>query len=148
VPPPQRSQNRLAQLSTLVRRYVAVIASDRNYVAVLALLPIILGALIRAIPDPAGLAGRTTATRSAGPADPGHGACLTGVANAVRELVKERPIYTRERAAGLSAGAYLWSKLVVLGLISAVQAVVLVLIGWSAARCRRRSLPEALRWWS
>ena len=29
-------------------------------------------------------------------------ACLIGVANAVRELVKERAIYTRERAAGLS----------------------------------------------
>jgi len=51
------------------------------------------------------------------------------VANAVRELVKERTIYSRERAAGLSTGAYLWSKLVVLGLISALQAVVLVLIG-------------------
>jgi hypothetical protein len=56
-------------------------------------------------------------------------ACLIGVANAVRELVKERPIYTRERAAGLSPGAYLASKLVVLGFISAVQAVVLVAIG-------------------
>jgi ABC transport system ATP-binding/permease protein len=57
------------------------------------------------------------------------GACLIGVANAVRELVKERPIYTREVAAGLSPAAYLGSKLIVLGLISAVQAVVLVLIG-------------------
>jgi hypothetical protein len=56
-------------------------------------------------------------------------ACLIGVANAARELVKERPIYTRERAAGLSVGAYLWSKLVVLGFISALQAVLLVLIG-------------------
>jgi len=59
-PPPPKSQNRLAQLSTLIRRY---------------------------------------------------------------------PIYNRERAAGLSPGAYLASKLAVLGLISAVQAVVLVLIG-------------------
>ena len=57
------------------------------------------------------------------------GACLIGVANSVRELVKERPIYNRERAAGLSPGAYLASKFIVLGLISAVQAVVLVLIG-------------------
>ena len=52
-----------------------------------------------------------------------------GIANAVRELVKERPIYTRERAAGLSPGAYLASKLIVLGVISAVQAVLLVTIG-------------------
>jgi ABC-type multidrug transport system ATPase subunit len=129
VPPPQRSQNRLAQLSTLVRRYVAVIASDRNYVAVLALLPIILGALIRAVPDPAGLAGRNNGNAQQVLLILVMAACLTGVANAVRELVKERAIYTRERAAGLSAGVYLWSKLVVLGLISALQAVVLVLIG-------------------
>jgi ABC transport system ATP-binding/permease protein len=129
MPPPPRSRNRLAQLSTLARRYVAVIASDRNYVGVLALLPIILGGLIRAVPDPPGLAGRNNGNAQQVLLILIMGACLTGVANAVRELVKERAIYTRERAAGLSAGSYLWSKLVILGLISAVQAVVLVLIG-------------------
>ena len=128
-PPPPRPANRLAQLSTLIRRYLAVIASDRNYVAVLALLPIILGALIRAIPDPNGLLGPSNGNAIQVLLILVMGACLIGVANAVRELVKERPIYNRERAAGLSPGAYLGSKLVVLGLISAVQAVVLVLIG-------------------
>ena len=53
LPPPPKSANRFAQLSTLVRRYVAVIASDRNYVVAIALLPIILGGLIRGIPDAA-----------------------------------------------------------------------------------------------
>ena len=56
-------------------------------------------------------------------------ACLAGSTNSVRELVKERAIYERERAAGLSSGAYLWSKLIVLGVLTAVQAAVLVLIG-------------------
>ena len=51
------------------------------------------------------------------------GACFIGAANSVRELVKERPIYARERAAGLSSGAYLLSKLIVLGVISGVQAL-------------------------
>ncbi len=128
-PPPPKTRNVLAQLSTLVRRYLAVIASDRNYVGVIALLPIILGGLIRAVPDPGGLAGRNNPDAQSVLLVLVLGACLTGVANAVRELVKERTIYSRERAAGLSAGAYLWSKLVVLGLISALQAVVLVLIG-------------------
>jgi ABC-type multidrug transport system ATPase subunit len=132
VPAPPRSQDRLAQFGTLVRRYLAVIGSDRNYVAALALLPVILGLLIRAVPNAGGFTGS--------PVKPNLNvqsvllvlvlaACLVGVANAARELVKERPIYVRERAAGLSAGAYLWSKLAVLGLISAVQAIVLVLIG-------------------
>jgi len=129
VPPPPRPQKRLAQLSTLVRRYMAVIASDRNYVAVLALLPIALGAVIHLVPDAPGLAGRDNGNAQQVLLVLILGTCLTGVTNAVRELVKERAIYARERAAGLSVGAYLWSKLVVLGLISAVQAVVLVLIG-------------------
>jgi ABC-type multidrug transport system ATPase subunit len=129
VPPPPKAQNRLAQLSTLTRRYLAVIASDRNYVAVLALLPIILGGLVRAIPDPGGLTGTSNGNAIQVLLILVMGACLIGVANGVRELVKERPIYNRERAAGLSPGAYLASKLIVLGLISAVQAVVLVLIG-------------------
>ncbi len=128
-PPPPRPQNRLAQMSTLIRRYAAVIASDRNYVAAIALLPVILGGLIRAVPASQGLTGTNNADAQSVLLVLMLGACLTGVANAVRELVKERAIYARERAAGLSGGAYLWSKLIVLGVISAVQAVVLVVIG-------------------
>jgi ABC-type transport system involved in multi-copper enzyme maturation permease subunit len=56
-------------------------------------------------------------------------ACLAGAASSVRELVKERNIYIRERAAGLSSGAYLSSKLLVLGVISVVQSIILVLLG-------------------
>lgn len=57
------------------------------------------------------------------------GGVLTGAANAVRELVKERAIYRRERAVGLSRSAYLLSKVVVLGAITVAQAVVLTLVG-------------------
>ena len=130
---PQKPRNRFAQLFTLVRRYLAVIASDRVYLAFLAGVPIVLGVVIRVIPAHLGLGGQT------GTNDAAQQllqvlvlcACFAGAFNAVRELVKERAIYTRERAAGLSAGAYLSSKLVVLGVISAVQAVLLMLIGLS-----------------
>ncbi len=130
---PQKPRNRLAQLSTLVRRYMAVIASDRVYFAFLAGVPIVLGLVVRVIPADRGLGG------PAGHNDAAEQllqvlvlcACFAGAFNAVRELVKERAIYTRERAAGLSAGAYLSSKLVVLGIISAIQAVLLMLIGLS-----------------
>ena len=60
-------------------------------------------------------------------------AAFTGGFSSVRELIKERPMYLRERTAGLSAGAYLLSKVVVLGFITAVQAVVLVLVGVASA---------------
>ena len=130
-PPPPKSRNRLSQLSTLVRRYIAVIASDRVYLAFLAGVPIVLGLVVQVIPAKLGLGGRT------GTNDAAEQllqvlvlcACFAGAFNAVRELVKERAIFTRERAAGLSAGAYLSSKLVVLGVISAIQAGLLLLIG-------------------
>lgn len=56
------------------------------------------------------------------------GGVLIGAANAVRELVKERVVYRRERAVGLPRSAYLMSKVVVLGTITVVQAVVLTLV--------------------
>jgi ABC-type multidrug transport system ATPase subunit len=129
VPPPQ--QGRLAQLSTLCRRYLAVIASERSYLAVLAILPLVLGALIRAIPSENGLAGppRENADAASVLLTLVIGAVFVGGANAVRELVKERAIYRRERAAGLSAGIYLLSKVLILSLITGVQALLLVVIG-------------------
>ncbi len=119
------SRNKLAQLSTLVRRYMAVVASDRGYLAVLAIMPLLLGILARFIPAPQGLTGTGNTDAASLLLILVIAACFTGAANSVRELVKERAIYTRERAAGLSAGAYLLSKLVVLGVISGIQAVVL-----------------------
>jgi len=258
IPPAPASKNRLAQFSTLCRRYLSVIASDRVYLGLLAGAPIVLGLVIFAIPAPHGLgpapppshsqhqgaspsakpkpsashtkksqpspqavaarqvgqapaapqaspsasgpatapasgqaspaSGQASAPASApasshaaapasgpasGPASaPASGqasapasdkasaqpsarptaarpasqggvnqeasslllilvicACFAGAFNAVRELVKERAIYSRERAAGLSTASYLGSKLAVLGFISGVQAAIMVLIG-------------------
>ena len=127
--PAPAKRNRFSQLSTLCRRYMAVIASDRVYLAVLGILPIVLGGLIQAVPAPKGLGGTGNDGASSLLLILVISACFTGAANAVRELVKERPIYSRERAAGLSAGVYLFSKLIILGVISALQAIALVVIG-------------------
>jgi ABC transport system ATP-binding/permease protein len=127
--PAPKTRNRLSQLSTLCRRYLAVIASDRVYLGFLAGMPIVLGAVIRVIPAPLGLAGHNNQGASSVLLILVICACFAGAANAVRELVKERAIYSRERAAGLSAGAYLLSKLIILGLISGLQAVFIVIIG-------------------
>jgi ABC-type multidrug transport system ATPase subunit/ABC-type multidrug transport system permease subunit len=252
IPPAPASKNRLAQFSTLCRRYLSVIASDRVYLGLLAGAPIVLGLVIFAIPAPHGLgpvpppashsqhqgaspsakpkpsasntkkshpspqaaaaqqvggapaapqaspsasgqasapasgqasapasgqasapasgqasapapapasgpasgqasapaSGQASAQPSARPTAAGQAprggvnqeasslllilvicACFAGAFNAVRELVKERAIYSRERAAGLSTASYLGSKLAVLGFISGVQAAIMVLIG-------------------
>ncbi len=129
-PPPQR-RGALRQMTTLTRRYVRVIAADRGYLTFMVLLPVILGALIRLVPTNEGLAGAFGTNQDAQELllILVICACLAGMASSVRELVKERSIYVRERAAGLSSGAYLSSKLLVLGVIAIVQSFLLVLLG-------------------
>jgi len=56
------------------------------------------------------------------------GATWLGASNAAREIVKELPIFRRERAVGLSISAYLASKVAVLAAITVFQAVVLTLL--------------------
>ncbi|MBW8486615.1 FHA domain-containing protein [Actinomadura parmotrematis] len=133
-PPPQ--QSKFGQLSTLCRRYLAVIASDRSYLALIGIMPLLLGGLILAIPAGKGLVG-PPGTNVDAPSKMMvlvFAACFVGAGNAIRELVKERTIYQRERAAGLSAAVYLMSKLIVLGVITGIQAVVLVGIGLIGAK--------------
>jgi ABC transport system ATP-binding/permease protein len=127
-----RQQPVLRQLSTLCRRYLSVVGADKSYLRLIIAFPILLGIIPRVIPAAHGL--------SIIPNQPNRDApivlvvlvlcaCFMGMANSVREIVKERAIYRRERAVGLSMIAYLGSKVVVLTLITAPQAVVFTLIG-------------------
>ncbi len=129
--PPAQRRGAFRQMATLTRRYVRVIASDRGYLTFMGLLPVILGLLIHFVGTAQGLAGPPHTNQSAQEVllMLVICACLAGAASSVRELVKERAIYIRERAAGLSSGAYLSSKLLVLGVISVAQSFILVLIG-------------------
>ncbi|MEU5213130.1 FHA domain-containing protein [Streptomyces sp. NPDC020742] len=122
---PPKAQSWGGQLSTLVRRYAAALSSDRTFLIIMVALPFVMGAMAHA------LAGSSLTRDSAlnGLLILCVGAVLTGAANAVRELVKERTIYQRERAVGLSRSAYLMSKVLVLGVITVVQAVVLTMVG-------------------
>ncbi|MGQ5634663.1 MULTISPECIES: FHA domain-containing protein [unclassified Streptomyces] len=122
--PPPHPRGWGAQLGTLIRRYAAVLAADRTFLAVMIALPFVMGAMARALAG--GRLGRDTAMNAL--LILCVGAVLTGAANAVRELVKERVVYRRERAVGLPRSAYLLSKVVVLGTVSVVQAVVLTLV--------------------
>jgi ABC-type multidrug transport system ATPase subunit/pSer/pThr/pTyr-binding forkhead associated (FHA) protein len=141
---PPRQQSPFTQLGVLARRYLAVIAADRQYLGFLAALPIVLSLLARAVPGSAGLSvGAATAEPARPDAQPPQlllvliiGAALMGAAAAIRELVKERTIYQRERAVGLSVGAYLASKVLVLAGIVTVQVIVFTvisLLGWNTA---------------
>ncbi|WP_406728888.1 FHA domain-containing protein [Streptomyces sp. GD-15H] len=124
VAPPPRPRSRTAQLGTLVRRYTAALSADRTFLAIMVALPFVMGAMARALAGGA----LTQSTAMNALLILCVGAVLTGAANAVRELVKERPIHRRERAVGLSRSVYLVSKIVVLGTVTVLQCVVLTLV--------------------
>ncbi|MEU6314848.1 FHA domain-containing protein [Streptomyces sp. NPDC047014] len=133
---PTKPQGWGSQLWTLIRRYVSVIASDKGFMGLMLILPAVLGVVSTVIPATFGLAPPTPPSRFNGDAGTimlilAVGMCFSGAANSVRELIKERVIYERERATGLSRSAYLMSKVIVLGFITAIQGVIICAIGFA-----------------
>ncbi|AXG77154.1 ABC transporter ATP-binding protein/permease [Streptomyces paludis] len=131
-----KAQSWGSQLWTLIRRYVSVIASDKGFMALLVALPAVLGVVSTVIPAKFGLGVPEAPSRFNTASGTIMlvlivGMCFTGAANSVRELIKERVIYERERATGLSRSAYLMSKVVTLGLITALQGVIICAIGFA-----------------
>ncbi|MFF7329514.1 FHA domain-containing protein [Streptomyces sp. NPDC008150] len=152
MPPPQamkppKPQGWGSQLVTLIRRYVSVIASDKGFLALTVILPAVLGAVSLLIDPDKTLLVNPVNPKTGVPTPNGTattvllilavGACFAGAANSVRELIKERVIYERERATGLSRSAYLMSKVVVLGGITVLQGLMVGAIGFSS-----RTIPD------
>ncbi|GAB2776140.1 FHA domain-containing protein [Streptomyces chlorus] len=143
---PPKPQGWMSQFVTLVRRYVSVIVSDKGFLALTVILPAVLGAVSLLIDADRGLlpnepnqAGRIVPNGTATTVllILAVGACFAGAANSVRELIKERVIYERERATGLSRSAYLMSKVFVLGMVTVLQGLMVGVIGFSS-----REIPE------
>ncbi|MGD1218308.1 MULTISPECIES: FHA domain-containing protein [Streptomyces] len=152
MPPPQamkppKPQSWGSQLMTLIRRYVSVIASDKGFLALTVILPAVLGAVSLLIDSDKTLLVNPIITKGGFHVANGTattvllilavGACFAGAANSVRELIKERVIYERERATGLSRSAYLMSKVIVLGVITMLQGALIGAIGFGS-----RTVPD------
>ncbi len=123
------------QFSVLIRRYLATLAADRRTLVLMAGMALAMS-LLMLVALPAGELGLISLPRvrlvSKAPLvllTLVLGATQLGAFNAIREIAKELPLYRRERAVGLSISAYVASKTVVLGTITAVQVVLLTLIG-------------------
>ncbi|MFE9766210.1 FHA domain-containing protein [Streptomyces sp. NPDC005808] len=153
MPPPQamrppKPQGWLSQLSTLIRRYVSVIASDKGFLALTVILPLVLGSVSILIDQGDNLLPRFNksgvnqgnATAQTVLLILAVGACFAGAANSVRELIKERVIYERERATGLSRSAYLMSKVIVLGVITILQGGLVGAIGFATREVPKEGL--------
>ncbi|MEU1040823.1 FHA domain-containing protein [Streptomyces sp. NPDC005907] len=145
---PPKPQGWGSQLMTLVRRYVSVIASDKGFLALTVILPAVLGAVSLLIDPDKNLLVNPAVNPKTGAHIPNGtattvllilavGACFAGAANSVRELIKERVIYERERATGLSRSAYLMSKVIVLGTVTVFQGALVGVIGFSS-----RTIPD------
>lgn len=122
------------QLSTIARRQVRLVVSDRGYTIFLAVLPFLIGALSLTVRGP---------TPGLGPADPlgsaptqpqyimvllNIGAVFMGTALTIRDLIGERAIFRREQAVGLSTTAYLLAKISVFCVFATAQALVATVI--------------------
>lgn len=135
-PPTPPPQSRGRQLSTMVRRNLAVVIADRLLLTMLIALPLVLGGLSRLVPGDNGLSLDAALSSGASPEEVRQrltvlivAACLMGTALSIRELVGERPIFRREYAVGLAPEVYLASKLVVLGAAAFLQGL---LVTWIA----------------
>ncbi|MBX9978549.1 MAG: ABC transporter permease, partial [Mycobacterium gordonae] len=97
-------------------------------------LPLLLSLFTYAVPGDAGLSLAEAITQQS--RQPTQllvlliiGGALMGCAGSIREIVKEQAIYRREHGIGLSGGAYLTSKLVVLGAIASLQGLLFGFLG-------------------
>ncbi|HEV7362323.1 MAG TPA: ATP-binding cassette domain-containing protein [Mycobacterium sp.] len=131
---PVAQQSAFAQFTTLCRRYLAVIGADRQYSVTLLILPLLLSLFAHAVPGKAGLSlTKAIETKSTQPSQLLVlliiGGALMGCAASIREIVKERAIYQREHGIGLSRGAYLASKVVVLTALTTLQGLILGFLG-------------------
>jgi ABC-type multidrug transport system ATPase subunit len=123
----------LRQFSTIARRQIRLIVSDRGYFVFLALLPFIMGSLSMSVPGNVGF-GIPNPMGSA-PTEPGQilvllnvGAVFMGTALTIRDLIGERAIFLREQAVGLSTSAYLLAKVCVYTVFAVVQSGIVTVI--------------------
>ena len=126
----------LRQFSTIARRQLRLIVSDRGYFVFLAVLPFIMGVLSLAVPGTVGFG--IPDPMGDAPNEPGQvlvllnvGAIFMGTALTIRDLIGERAIFRREQAVGLSTTAYLLAKVCVYTVFAVVQsAIVTAIVVW------------------
>jgi ABC-type multidrug transport system ATPase subunit len=122
------------QLSTIARRQMRLIVSDRGYFVFLAFLPFIMGVLSLSVPGNVGFGVPVPAIKGGeAPNEPGQilvllnvGAIFMGTALTIRALIGERQIFLREQAVGLSTSAYILAKVFVFAGFALLQSAIVV----------------------
>jgi ABC-type multidrug transport system ATPase subunit len=122
------------QFSTISRRQIRLIVSDRGYFIFLAFLPFIMGVLSLSVPGDVGFGVPVPAIQGGeAPNEPGQilvllnvGAIFMGTALTIRALIGERAIFLREQSVGLSTSAYILAKVFVFAGFALLQSAIVV----------------------
>lgn len=119
-----RKVNGFTQLGILVRRYTTLIMNDMQRLALIFGQPLIIGLLLTLVAGP-DIYQKFTETQSI-LFTLMSGGIWMGLLNTIQEVNKERVILKREYMGNLKLPVYMLSKYIVQGVISLVQAVILV----------------------
>jgi len=126
------------QFSLLSQRYIELLRNDTGNLLILLLQAPIIACILILILKYVTVAGLFEYNNVSSPYHNGDGqrvlfvmafaAVMFGCINGAREIVKELPIYRRERTVNLGILPYMFSKIVVLGILCLLQSAVLVLV--------------------
>jgi ABC-type multidrug transport system ATPase subunit len=124
----------MRQLSTIARRQVRLVVSDRGYTIFLTVLPFLMGLLALTVKGDSPGLGKADMMGPA-PTQPQQimmvltiAAVFMGTALTIRDLIGERPIFKREQAVGLSTTAYLLAKVTIFSAFATAQAAIATFI--------------------
>src|SRR6516162_3547302 len=112
---PLTRTRRAFSLPILLQRQLAIFRSDTKNIIILLAQPVIIGALVAWVTSDAGLTQFFAYIAT----------LWFGCSNSAQEIVRELPIYRRERLVGLSRWSYLTSKFLWMGGLTAIQALLL-----------------------
>ena len=135
--PQPRRRNAIRQFFLLARRYLALVERDRMNVFILLIQAPIIAGLAIVLADKNVLHAVSLPSDFHNPQDLYAqrtlfimvcSAVWFGTINSAREIVKEAPIYNRERSVGVRVLPYVLSKVVVLGGLCAIQSFLLLYI--------------------
>ncbi len=130
LPPPKRGQP-FKQLILLVRRYVELLRNDPVNLLILLLQAPVIAVILMALTS-ANIFAQHMFFNEMDVQTPLFvmvmAAIWFGTLNAAREIVKEAPIYRRERTINLGLVPYVFSKVFVLGLLCLLQSFLLLFI--------------------
>ncbi|MGH2504231.1 MAG: ABC transporter permease, partial [Ktedonobacterales bacterium] len=135
--PPARQPDQMRQLWLLTLRYLEIFRRDKMNLLILFAQAPIIAALVALLSTHDIVRELTSAPGLSPPPDLGAqrtlfimvcSAAWFGIINSLREIVKERPIYRRERAIYLAILPYALSKALVLGALGLAQSLILLLL--------------------